>query len=216
MEYSVRQEENGWTHIDWKLGQGVSAEMIDWHWSNMDKTFFLWHPSDHYGFEWYIPVTEERFVGAIHYTLQTRGGSQDMTMEQLREEGLGLAYLDVADLPPEVAKVIVYKHCCLVGARKHGKVDPHFNSIRIHQWEDTQDGVAGMSSAIMFDPDNLEAEKKRMMDWTKHGAMEIGNFENFLPQLYRLYLAVDNPKVCPFHDLTVEKQPDGTVRFRGL
>lgn len=213
MEYCVRQEANGWTHIDWTLSEGVTAEMIDWHWANMDKTFFLWHPTDHYGFEWHIPVTEDRFVGAIHYTLQTRDGKQDMTMDMVREQGMGLAYLDVADLAPEVADVIVYKHCCVVGARKHGKVDPRFNSIRIHQWEERDGKVVGMSSAIVFGADDLEAEKKRLMLWTKHGALEIGNFEQFLPQLYTLYRQIPNPKVNPYHDLTVEKLPDHTARF---
>lgn len=214
MKYEVKQQENGWTHIHWELSGGVNAKMIDWHWSNMDKTFILWHPSDHYGFEWYVPVTPERFIGAIHYTLQTRGGAQDMTMEQVREQGMGLAYLDVADLSREVSDLIVCEHCCLVGARKHGKVDPKFNSIRIHQWEDRGDKVVGISSAIMFDPEDLEFEKQRMVGWSKHAAMEIGRFETILPPLYELYQEVTNPKVNPFHDLRVTKTADGKTVFR--
>ena len=216
MKYSVRQEDNGRTHIDWVLDKSVTAEMVDWHWSNMDKTFILWHPSDHYGFEWYIPVTPETFTGAIHYTLQTRGGRQDMTMEQCREMGLGLAYIDPATLAPEVAEYIIYKHACIVGARKHGKIDPNFNSIRIHQWEEREEGLVGMVSAIMFPPYDVEKEKQRMLDWTPHAAMEIGNFENFLPQLFNIWKAVDNPRINPYHDLTIAHNEDGTVYYPNI
>ena len=214
MEYKVTQLDNGWTYFDWTLSGGVTAEMIDWHWSNIDKTFLLWHPSDHYGIEWYIPVTKDQFIGAIHYTLQARDGAHDMTMEMVREQGLGLAFLDIAELNGYgLSDLVIYSHCCLVGARKHGKIDPKFNSFRLHQWEDRDGKVVGRTTAVMFDPVELEAEKKRLIGWVKHAAMEIGRFEEFLPQLFTLYLAVKDPNVNPFHDLTVEKDSEGNVKY---
>ena len=31
------------THFDWTL-DGVTPRMINWFWSNMEKSFVLWHP----------------------------------------------------------------------------------------------------------------------------------------------------------------------------
>lgn len=212
MEYTVTQLENGWTYFDWELS-GVTAEMIDWHWSNLDKTFLLWHPSDHYGFEWNVPVTKDKFIGAIQYTLQTRNGQHELTMEMVREQGFGLAYLDIAELSGEMSSLIDYSHCCLVGARKHGKVDPKFNSFRLHQWEDRDGKVVGRSTAVMFDPEDLEAEKKRVLGWVEHAAMEIGRFEEFLPTLFNLYKVIEDPTANPLHNLSVEKDADGNLRY---
>ena len=40
--------------------------------------------------------------------------------------------------------------------------------------------------------------------WAAHAAGEIGNWEVFLPQLYRLYKPVTNTSRNPFADLSVE------------
>ena len=40
--------------------------------------------------------------------------------------------------------------------------------------------------------------------WAAHAAGEIGNWEVFLPQLYKLYKPVANTRRNPFTDLSVE------------
>lgn len=52
--HTVRQDEHGWTHIDWTL-DNVTPDMIDWHWSHMDKDYNLWHPAQHKDFSWVVP-----------------------------------------------------------------------------------------------------------------------------------------------------------------
>jgi len=44
---------------------------------------------------------------------------------------------------------------------------------------------------------------KRMV-WAQHCKEEIGNWEVFLPQLYKLYRVVTNVQYNPFSDLSVE------------
>lgn len=73
MEYSVRHDALG-THIDWAL-DGVTARMIDWFWSNMEKGFLLWHPEQHepmsWPMSWPVPVRHGAPLGAVHNAPQT-------------------------------------------------------------------------------------------------------------------------------------------------
>ena len=45
---TIRQDEKGWTHIDWEL-EAVTPEMLNWWWTNMEKGFALWHIGCHSG-----------------------------------------------------------------------------------------------------------------------------------------------------------------------
>ena len=40
--------------------------------------------------------------------------------------------------------------------------------------------------------------------WAAHCGQEIGNWGVFLPQVYKLYQAVNDPKRNPFADLAVD------------
>ena len=46
----LTQDDMG-THLDWSH-DSVTPKMIDWFWSNMEKGFILWHPSQHEHLEW--------------------------------------------------------------------------------------------------------------------------------------------------------------------
>jgi len=45
MEVTMVQDAMG-THLDWRH-EDLTAHMIDWFWSNMEKGFLLWHPAQH-------------------------------------------------------------------------------------------------------------------------------------------------------------------------
>jgi hypothetical protein len=204
---TVRQDERGWTHIDWTL-TGVTPNMIDWSWSNMDKTFILWHPVDHRGFKWYIPVTKDKFFGAIHLTLQ--GPYRED--EDIDELPFGLRFYDIATLPKEMADVIIYDHVCLVGGVPLDNPDGPVSSYRIHQCASSDDGVVGMSSALTPIIEDVEEEKARGLAWTKHAIGEISNWEVFLPDLYKMWQVVKQPNNNIFHSLKIEKTATG-VRY---
>jgi hypothetical protein len=71
---------------------------------------------------------------------------------------------------------------------------------RVHQWQKSDSGVVGRSSAI----GRTWPETPEMgLVWATHCAEEIGNWGVFLPQLYRLYLVLENPELNPFTDLSV-------------
>ena len=65
---AATQDDNGWTHIDWEL-EAVTPRMIDWFWSNIERGYLLWHPSQHGPLIWWRSPAE-RFVGALPRTTQ--------------------------------------------------------------------------------------------------------------------------------------------------
>jgi hypothetical protein len=72
---------------------------------------------------------------------------------------------------------------------------------RLHQWEKADYGVVGRSSALAGTKKETSEEG---MVWAQHCKEEIGNWEVFLPQLYKLYRVVTNVQYNPFTDLSVE------------
>lgn len=201
---TVTQDERGWTHIDWTLN-GVTTDMIDWHWSNMEKTFILWHPQDHRGFRWYIQPTKDKFFGCVHLTLQ----GPPRPDESLDKMDFGLVYYDVATLLKEMADVIIYDHVCLVGDTLLTQLEGPVGSYRIHRWQSSDNGVVGKSSAITPVIKDIAKEKEMGLRWTKHAIGEVGNWEVFLSDIYRRWQVVANPNLNVFHSLKVEKTANG-------
>src|SRR4030042_2521832 len=196
---AVRQDEKGWTHIDWEL-EGVTPKMIDWFWSNMEKGFALWHPIEHTDFYWHIKPTGNEALGKIHVAPQVWSDGR-LFRPHIRFD-------DVATLPDDVKEVVVYSHVLVAaGISLTGEnvkdSDPPI-AYRIHQWEGTDAGVHGLSSAIPMKPDPLEME--RGLVWAKHCTEEMGYFQDFLPDLYRLWPVVKNPVINPFFSLKVVRE----------
>lgn len=194
MDHTISHDSMG-THIDWRH-DGLTPRMIDWFWSNMEKGFILWHPEQHESLEWAIPPQHGAPLGAIHIAPQTWSDGRRMNL-YIRFERL-------EDLPPEIRDYIVYEHAIVAAGLGFGEeclADPVPFGYRVHQWEKTDFGVVGKSSAF-------GTKRKETVDdgkvWAAHCAQEIGNWGVFLPQLYGLYKVVTDPVRNPFADLSVE------------
>jgi len=190
--------DNTGTHIDWTL-DGVTATQLDWFWSNMDKCDYLWHPNQHNGFEWFIsPQEMNGMPGTIHIAPQTWGNGIAMKI-YIRAEKL-------EDVPEKVRKYIKYNHAIIVagisltGENVHAD-DPALG-YRLHQWQSTDDGVVGMSSAIEM----TENDAGDGAIWADHAAEEVANWEVFLPTLWKLYTVITRRDICPFYSLEVKGQ----------
>jgi hypothetical protein len=72
---------------------------------------------------------------------------------------------------------------------------------RIHQWEKTNSGVVGKSSAIGTRKKEDHAAGKAS---AVHGTEEIATWGDFLAPLYKLYKVVKNTDHNPCTDLSVE------------
>lgn len=195
----VQQDKKGWTHIDWEL-EGITPKMIDWFWSNMEKGFALWHPIEHTDFYWYSKPVGNKALGKIHVAPQVWS---DGTL--IRPH---IRFDDVETLPEDIRDIIVYNHVLVAtGISLTGenvKDDDPPIAYRIHQWEGTDAGVRGRSSAIPMQPNPLETE--RGLIWAKHCGEEIGYFKDFLPDLYRLWSVIKNTAINPFFSLRVIRE----------
>ena len=194
MEAKIWQDETG-THIDWML-ESVTAKMIDWFWSNMEKCNLLWHPDQHEPLEWAIAPVHGNPVGSIHIAPQTWSDGT--------RQNLYIRMEDPAKVPAEIKELIIYEHCVIVGGLGFGPESIEKGvpfGYRLHQWEKADYGVVGRASALAGTKKETPEEG---MVWAQHCKEEIGNWEVFLPQLYKLYRVVTNVQYNPFSDLSVE------------
>jgi hypothetical protein len=194
MEYSISHDSMG-THIDWKH-ESVTAREIDWFWSNMEKGFILWHPEQHEALEWAVPPKHGNPIGSIHIAPQTWNDG--------RRQNLYIRFEKLEDVAPAIRDYIAYEHVVIMAGLGLGEeclLKPDPMGYRIHQWQRTDYGVIGKSSAI-------GTRKKETVEdgkvWAAHCAQEIGNWGVFLPQLYTLYKVVTDTTRNPFADLSVE------------
>lgn len=194
METTIIQDELG-THIDWNH-DGVTARMIDWFWSNMEKGILLWHPEQHEPLKWAKPPVHGNPVGSIHIAPQT--------WDDGTRQNLYIRFEDFKDVPDNIKEVVVYEHCVVVAGLGLGRQcleTPDPMGYRIHQWQKTDFGVVGKSSGIGT---RKKETPEQGMIWSAHCIAEIANWGVFLPDLYRLYKVVENTAFNPFADLSVE------------
>jgi len=183
------------THVDW-THDGVTAHMIDWFWSNMEKGFILWHPEQHEPLEWVRAPKHGNPLGAIHNAPQTWDDGRRQNL-YIRQESLD-------DVPAEVRDYIVYEHVVIVaglGLDQACLEHPDPMGYRIHQWEKSDTGVVGRSTAYGTRKRETEADGKV---WAAHSSQEVANWGVFLPTLYNLYRVVTDTRRNPFTDLSVE------------
>jgi hypothetical protein len=109
-------------------------------------------------------------------------------------------------LSEDIREVIVYDHAVVAAGismtGEHVKDDDPPVSYRIHQYEKTDFGVKGISSAIPIVPEPLE----KGLVWAKHGSEEIGYFQDFLADLYRLWCVVKNPEINPYFSFKIVRE----------
>jgi len=183
------------THIDWSH-EGVNAREIDWFWSNMEKGFILWHPEQHEPLEWAVPPVHGSPIGSIHIAPQTWNDG--------RRQNLYIRCEKLEDVAPEIRDYIIYEHVYIAAGLGLGEEclkNPDPMGYRIHQWEKTDYGVVGKSSAIGTRRKETVEDGKV---WAAHCLQEIGNWGVFLPQLYTLYKVVTDTRRNPFADLSLE------------
>ncbi len=187
------------TNVDWEL-EDVTARMINWFWSNMDKFDILWHPGQHFGCWWmkgFGPNDLNTMLNTIHIAPQKWNDGKMLNL-YIRIEEL--------DKVPKAAKSLIkYDHVLIAGGDMTGQLNEEnpyapTSTWRVHQWQASDDGVIGMSSAITL---GTEDAIESGLTWAQHGSEEISNWEVSLPEFYRIYKVVTNPEICPYYDFKV-------------
>ena len=165
---------------------GVTPEMIDWWWVNMEKGYHLWCPEEHKSLEWEVPPKPGDHVGAIQIDEQSMGGGPAMKVR--------LRFEDPAECPVPVN----YDH--LMVAAGIGPDNKPIGYV-IHQYKATEYGTLIRStfhSAMPLPEDFGER-------FLKHNKEENANFPKFLPQLYQMWQAVKDPEINRQCNLKVKK-----------
>jgi hypothetical protein len=81
-------------------------------------------------------------------------------------------------------------------------VDPNAPVLayRVHQWQKTDQGLIGMSSGIEAKANEADSG----LIWAAHACEEVGNWEVFLPDLFRLYKVITRRDICPYYSFKLE------------
>lgn len=186
-------------NLEWEL-TGVTAEMVDWFWSNMEKCNLLWHPAQHEPLQWAKAPIHGNPVGSIHIAPQTwNDGSR---------QNLYLEWQPIDSLPPALRKYIDHSHAVAIsciGLGEQALKAPEIWGYRVHQWSPSDRGIVGRSTAFgVLKQENHEDK----VVWAEHCQEEVGNWEVFLPSLFQLYRVVTNTAYNPYTDLSIEKIGD--------
>ena len=167
MDHQVTQDATG-THLDWRH-DGVTARMIDWFWSNMEKGFVLWHPTEHEPLTWVVAPQDGDPVGSVHLAPQTWS---DGTFQNLY-----IRFEDPTEVPGPIAQLVTHAHCVIVAGLGFGPEsldEPDPMGYRVHQWSPTDSGVAGRSSAIGARKPETTAGRARLGQALRRGDRQLG------------------------------------------
>ncbi len=155
---------------------GVTPEMIDWWWVNMEKGYPLWEPNDHKSFVWEVPPPVGGYLGAIQIAEEKMGPMPPMKIRIRWDDP------DGCPIPRTFEHAIVAS-----GINAEGEVQ----AMILHEYEKSPRGTR-MRSTMRFlgpVPPNLPEI------WKRHDRAEVSTFPSFLPDLYRLWQAVKDPTI---------------------
>ena len=183
------------TVVDHEL-PGVTPDMIDWWGVNMEKGYALWHPEDHKSFRWEVaPAKVGGRVGAIQVVEESmgRGPVQTITIRYVDP-------IDVVNLP------FFYRH---MGVSGNPDPDGKIRNFLVHQFEATDYGTRMRTLLHVEAGIPLAASEA----FAKHNKEEMGRLPYFLPELYKLWQVVKDPKLNVKACLVVKKLPDGRYTY---
>ena len=177
--------------VDHEL-HGVTPEMIEWWFVNKDKGYPLWHPDDHKSFAWEIPPSKVGRIGSIELA-EEKIGNGPVSVRRIR----GADPKEVVNLPA------VYEHVAVTG---WPDADGKIRTFLTHQFEATSYGTRMRS--IRHNEEGMPGEAAEA--FIKHCKEEMGRLPDFLPELYKMWKVVTDPKmnVHPI-SMEVKKLPDG-------
>ena len=203
-------EKDGWVTMadEHHEIRGVTPEMLDWWWDNMEKGYPLWHPVDHHDFVWEQGKSpgEIGHIGAVQIAdqgVQRTGGARATWLN-----------VDVVPFTPEYDHVLVLEGF---------SADEENMDIDVHQYEARDYGSAHRWTILLKGPKAEELRKRREAGnapprpktWNNmtHFEAEAYCWQKFLPDLYRLWSVVEDPLVNPHCNLKVKKMPNGKIAY---
>ncbi len=193
---------------------GVTVEMMDWFWANMEKGYYLWAPGSHKRFNWVRAPWEYGFLHSAHMISETMGENRPVFGGSgVQINRLGLEYFP------------------FTAALDHVIVEGVFNDLgefvdmTVHMWEACSGGcrhiTASVASTTTHEPPHfikeMLAENPAALEQASqpsdHSEYEASRWPQFLPQLYQLWLGHPDPSQNVQCNLEVEYTGGYTWRY---
>jgi len=159
---------------------GVTTEMLDWWWVNMEKGYELWCPEEHKGFRWEVKPPLGGHVGAVQIASESinYGPVMDIRIEWV-DPDLGT---------PAHKAFWTYDHLLAAGSTGPDPNAPPYVTLS-HQYEAIPGGCK-MRSCMHIPPGMPPIE-----GWCEHNVAEVSSFKDFLPALWGVWQAVTDPAI---------------------
>jgi len=183
---------------------GVTAEMVDWWWGNMEKGYHIWAPGEHYGFAWAVAPCEIGYEGSVELSYEFD------PVHPIRITRLGMQHYPFT---------FCEEHCWLSSFT--GDPDDGF---LIHMHTEVEGGIhwrtvsVGSEQRMRKMKEQMEAAQKaglpprKMPNIAAHMEYESGRLKDFLPQLFNLWKGHPDPWENVHFDLSTAQNEDGTWR----
>ena len=185
---------------------GVTPEMLDWWWANMEKGYYLWAPGSHKRFNWVRAPWEYGFLRSAHMISESVGAG----LPVFGGSGVQIERLDLSWFPFTRA----LEHVLCEGIF-NGKGE--FVDATIHMWQAAPGGCVHMDAAVS-NP-NLSEPPAFLLEMmaetpgvrpvppssTDHGEYEAARWPVFLPALYGLWKDHPDPTQSVRCDLRVRQ-----------
>lgn len=191
---------------------GVTSEMIDWFWCNMEKGYYLWAPGSHKRFQWVREPWEYGFTNSKHTSLENMAEDHIIDLSVAAGDGYGMLLYDRYDLD-----IFPFDHC-LKHVIVEGTKDEngHTWMLLAHMWEDVEGGAIHRMvcatetlelSRKVIRPDEFPHVKGTKNNF-EHGEYELSWWPKFLPGLYNVWKDHPDPTQNVMYDLSVEQIGD--------
>lgn len=197
----------------WALGAqeqhflpGVTSEMLDWFWANMEKGYYLWAPGSHKRFNWVREPWKYGFLGSAHMISEAVGkGMAVFGGSGVEIRRLGLAYFPFTYALEHVLCEGVFNDL------------GEFVDMTVHMYADCPGGcnhiTAAVASTTVSEPPRFVKEmlaadpdaKIVPPSTTSHAGYEASRWPQFLPQLYALWRDHPDPSQSVRCDLRVRR-----------
>lgn len=205
----------GWIVVD-HIIPGVTTEMLDWWWVNMEKGYELWCPDEHKGFRWEVKPPLGGHLGAVQTATESidYGPITDLRIEWV-DPNLGT---------PEHKSFWTYKHLLAAsGPATEPGTAPWI--VLSHQYEAITGGCK-MRSCMHLPPGANVGTAPTVADagavpphpsgkqptgggWRSHNIAEASTFTNFLPALWTIWRAVSDPAINRQCSLRIRNDESG-------
>ncbi len=189
---------------------GVSPEMLDWFWANMEKGYYLWAPGSHKRFNWVREPWKYGFVHSAHMISEAVG--QGMPV-------FGGSGVEIRRLPLTYFPFTTHLEHVICEGVFNGKEE--FVDSTVHMWQGVPGGsvhiTASVASTTVTAPPDFVLEMLRenpdaqpvAPGSTDHAEYEAAMWPRFLPTLYGLWRDHPDPSQNVRCDLTVREVPGG-------